>query len=120
MCAIVLQRLISNDRAKGQEIMREIQFLKHLSGHPNIIRFMSAASDSTEGASEFLLCTEYCEGKFKSFALSLAQSSVVNFPFGRIFYICTKKLSMYVPKMAVKILFLSNVGALKIHISTLI
>ena len=47
--------------------MQEIQFLKRLSGHPNIIQFISAASvsasESSHGQDEFLLCTEYCEGE---------------------------------------------------------
>ena len=64
---LLLQRLLASDKAKSKEILQEIQFLKRLSGHPNIVQFISAASisaaESNHGRDEFLVCTEYCEGK---------------------------------------------------------
>ena len=62
----LLQRLLSEDKSKSKEIMQEIQFLKRLSSHPHIVKFISAASvsaaESGHGRDEFLVCTEYCEG----------------------------------------------------------
>uniref|UniRef100_H2ZA89 Protein kinase domain-containing protein n=1 Tax=Ciona savignyi TaxID=51511 RepID=H2ZA89_CIOSA len=61
-----LKRLLSQEASKKKEIIREIQFLKRLSGHPNIIQYISAATISKEESGqahdEFLLCTEFCEG----------------------------------------------------------
>uniref|UniRef100_H2ZA87 Protein kinase domain-containing protein n=1 Tax=Ciona savignyi TaxID=51511 RepID=H2ZA87_CIOSA len=64
-----LKRLLSQEASKKKEIIREIQFLKRLSGHPNIIQYISAATISKEESGqahdEFLLCTEFCEGTSK-------------------------------------------------------
>jgi len=47
--------------------MQEIRFLKHLSGHTNIVQFITAASTSPEkaisGKTEFLVCMELCSGR---------------------------------------------------------
>nr|CAB3248083.1 cyclin-G-associated kinase [Phallusia mammillata] len=64
--AYALKRLLSHEESKSKEIIREIQFLKRLSGHPNIVRFVSAASiskeESGQNQDEYLLCTELCAG----------------------------------------------------------
>ncbi|XP_062509275.1 cyclin-G-associated kinase-like isoform X2 [Corticium candelabrum] len=60
-----LKRIIA-DGDHVEEVKREIAFLKRLSGHPNIIEFVSAASANGEqpgrGANEFLILTELCKG----------------------------------------------------------
>ncbi|XP_076811741.1 cyclin-G-associated kinase-like isoform X1 [Clavelina lepadiformis] len=61
-----LKRLLSHEDSKSKEILREIQYLKRLTGHPNIVQYVSAASisknESGHGKDEYLLCTEYCAG----------------------------------------------------------
>lgn len=46
--------------------MKFVFVQKKLSGHPNIIHFMSAAFtskiDSPQGSNEYLILTEYCPG----------------------------------------------------------
>ncbi|CAH1242822.1 GAK [Branchiostoma lanceolatum] len=60
------QRLLASDEDASKSIIQEICFIKKLSGHPNIIQFLSAASISKEesdhGQAEFLLLTELCTG----------------------------------------------------------
>ncbi|KAL5021014.1 hypothetical protein ScPMuIL_000169 [Solemya velum] len=62
-----LKRLLANDEEKNNAVMQEIRFLKKLSGHPNVIQFIAAASigqeDSGHGQSEYLLLTELCTGQ---------------------------------------------------------
>ena len=59
--------MFSNSAEKKQAILHEIRFLKHLSGHTNIIRFITAASLSPDkaisGKTEFLVCVELCPGQ---------------------------------------------------------
>lgn len=61
-----LKRLLANDEEKSNIIMEEIRYLKKLSGHPNVIQFISAASigkeESDHGQAEYLICTELCTG----------------------------------------------------------
>ena len=59
-CAV--KRLIGHDAEKKQEIEQEIKFLKLLSGHPNIIKFITAASSQNpqSGSTEYLVVMEYC------------------------------------------------------------
>ncbi|XP_060080705.1 cyclin-G-associated kinase-like [Ylistrum balloti] len=61
-----LKRLLANDEEKNKAVMQEIRFLKKLSGHPNIIQFIAAASidksTSGHGQAEYLLLTELCSG----------------------------------------------------------
>ncbi|CAH1774732.1 unnamed protein product [Owenia fusiformis] len=61
-----LKRLLASDQEKCQLVMQEITLLKKLSGHPNIIQFVSAASigkeSSDTGQAEFLILTELCTG----------------------------------------------------------
>ncbi|KAG1682522.1 Cyclin-G-associated kinase [Nymphon striatum] len=61
-----LKRLLAVDEETSKLIVKEITFLKKLSGHPNIIQFISAAaidkSQSGHGKSEYLLLTELCTG----------------------------------------------------------
>ncbi|OWF38973.1 cyclin-G-associated kinase-like [Mizuhopecten yessoensis] len=61
-----LKRLLANDEEKNKAVMQEVRFLKKLSGHPNIIQFIAAASidkgSSGHGQAEYLLLTELCSG----------------------------------------------------------
>ncbi|XP_059173806.1 cyclin-G-associated kinase-like [Physella acuta] len=62
-----LKRLLANDQEKNKAVLEEIKYLKKLSGHPNIINFISAASigndQSDHGQSEYLILTELCSGQ---------------------------------------------------------
>ncbi|CAG5134697.1 unnamed protein product, partial [Candidula unifasciata] len=59
-------RLLANDDEKNKAVIEEIKYLKKLSGHPNIIQFITAAAigkaQSDHGQSEYLLLTELCSG----------------------------------------------------------
>ncbi|WAR23455.1 GAK-like protein [Mya arenaria] len=61
-----LKRLLANDEEKTKAVVQEIKFLKKLTGHPNIVQFISAASigkeESGHGQAEFLLLMELCTG----------------------------------------------------------
>ncbi|XP_033637106.1 cyclin-G-associated kinase-like [Asterias rubens] len=61
-----LKRLLANDDETSKAILQEITILKKLSGHPNIVQFVSAASigkeESDNGQSEFLVLMELCTG----------------------------------------------------------
>lgn len=63
-----LKRLIGVDKKACQSIINEINTHKQLSGHPNIVNFVSATFiDKTNGPqqrAEYLLLTELCKGKF--------------------------------------------------------
>lgn len=68
-----LKRLLGSDKQACNNIIREINYLKQLTGHPNIVKFVAASFiDRTQGGqgnAEYLLVTELCKGKdtFKSF-----------------------------------------------------
>ncbi|XP_044269812.1 cyclin-G-associated kinase [Tribolium madens] len=61
-----LKRLLAADEEAKNNIIQEINILKKLSGHPNIIQYLSASfidqSQTTHGKAEFLLVTELCTG----------------------------------------------------------
>ncbi|XP_064624452.1 cyclin-G-associated kinase-like isoform X2 [Lineus longissimus] len=61
-----LKRLLANSEEKNKAIVQEVCFLKKLSGHPNIVSFISAATigkeESDHGQSEYLILTELCSG----------------------------------------------------------
>lgn len=61
-----LKRLLSSDADKTKSIINEITSLKRVSGHPNIVQFVAAASigkeESGHGRAEFLILTELCSG----------------------------------------------------------
>ncbi|XP_058813627.1 cyclin-G-associated kinase [Topomyia yanbarensis] len=62
-----LKRLLGADKEECNNIIREINMLKQVSGHPNIIKFIAATFiDRTQNATakraEYLLVTELCKG----------------------------------------------------------
>ncbi|CAG9856413.1 unnamed protein product [Phyllotreta striolata] len=61
-----LKRLLAADEEAKSNIVREINILKTISGHPHIIQYLSASfidkSQTQHGSSEFLLVTELCPG----------------------------------------------------------
>ena len=61
-----LKRLLAADREAADGILKEIRFLRMLTGHPNIIRYVQACSlspqESGHGRAEYLVLTELCTG----------------------------------------------------------
>jgi len=61
-----LKRLLAADEDTNNIIKQEINILRKLSGHPNIIQYLSAAyidkAKSGHGCGEYLLVTELCTG----------------------------------------------------------
>ncbi|KAK6634789.1 hypothetical protein RUM44_000036 [Polyplax serrata] len=59
-----LKRLLASDPESDANILEEINVLKKLSGHPNIIQYLAAASVdktvSSHGKNEYLILTELC------------------------------------------------------------
>ncbi|KAL0277549.1 UNVERIFIED_CONTAM: hypothetical protein PYX00_004794 [Menopon gallinae] len=59
-----LKRLLASDSETNNNILQEINILKKLSGHPNIIQYLAAAaidkSEASHGKNEYLVLTEYC------------------------------------------------------------
>lgn len=62
----LFQRLLAADEESKNNVIREINILKKISGHPHIIQYLSASfidkSQTQHGQSEFLLVTELCPG----------------------------------------------------------
>ncbi|KAK3755297.1 hypothetical protein QZH41_014605 [Actinostola sp. cb2023] len=62
-----LKRLMAGDEAGNKCIIGEINTLKRIRGHPNIVQFHSAASlgekESGHGMTEYLILTELCTGE---------------------------------------------------------
>lgn len=59
-----VQRLIAVDEEANKSIIQEIETLKKLSGHPNIIQYLCAQRTEREDrkSCEYLLVTELCPG----------------------------------------------------------
>ncbi|GAB0091933.1 cyclin-G-associated kinase [Sergentomyia squamirostris] len=61
-----LKKLIGADKEACNTIIKEINIHKQLSGHPNIVTFISASfidrTQSAQGNAEYLLVTELCKG----------------------------------------------------------
>ncbi|XP_055639896.1 cyclin-G-associated kinase [Toxorhynchites rutilus septentrionalis] len=62
-----LKRLLGSDKEECNSIIREINTLKQVSGHPNIVKFVAASFiDRTQSAgakrADYLLLTELCKG----------------------------------------------------------
>lgn len=61
-----LKRLMAADEEANKNIIQEINILKKLSGHPNILQYLSASfidkDKTSHGMKEYLLVTELCVG----------------------------------------------------------
>lgn len=61
-----LKRLFGADKEACNNIIKEINIHKQLSGHPNVVKFISASfvdrTKSAQGTAEYLLVTELCKG----------------------------------------------------------
>ncbi|CAH8666160.1 unnamed protein product [Schistosoma bovis] len=61
-----LKRMLAHDKPSMDLILHEVRLLKQLNGHPNILKFFSAASVGKEKmkviGTEFLIVTEFCKG----------------------------------------------------------
>ncbi|XP_076440781.1 cyclin-G-associated kinase-like [Babylonia areolata] len=121
-----LKRLLANDEEKSKAIMEEIKFLKKLSGHPNIVQFITAASigkeQSDHGQAEFLLLTELCSGGQLVDILNAQSGPMASDLVLRIFYqTCRAVQHMHKQKppiihrdLKVENLLLSDQGTLKL------
>lgn len=121
-----LKRLLANDEEKSKAIMDEIKYLKKLSGHPNIVQFITAASigkeQSDHGQAEFLLLTELCSGGQLVDILNAQSGSMTPDLVLRIFYqTCRAVQHMHKQKppiihrdLKVENLLLSDQGTLKL------
>ncbi|KAK7579810.1 hypothetical protein V9T40_000439 [Parthenolecanium corni] len=60
-----LKRILAADNEAIQTALKEIQLLKKVSGHPNVINFLSATfiekTQSSHGQNEYLILTELCK-----------------------------------------------------------
>ncbi|CAH8581483.1 unnamed protein product [Schistosoma turkestanicum] len=60
-----LKRMLAHDKPSADLILHEVRLLKQLNGHPNILKFFSAASVGKEKmkiiGTEFLIVTEFCK-----------------------------------------------------------
>ncbi|XP_055613200.1 cyclin-G-associated kinase [Uranotaenia lowii] len=90
-----LKRLLGADKEECNNIIREINTLKQLSGHSNIIRFVAASfidrtQNTTAKRAEYLLVTELCKGGCLRDCLDkdLAPDSVL-----RVFYQACKAVA---------------------------
>ncbi|XP_024081424.1 cyclin-G-associated kinase isoform X2 [Cimex lectularius] len=76
-----LKRLMAADEETKQTIIQEINILKKLSGHPNVIQFYGASfiddSKTEHGMGEYLILTELCPGGSLE---QLRKQSTVGFP----------------------------------------
>uniref|UniRef100_A0A5K3F440 Cyclin-G-associated kinase n=2 Tax=Mesocestoides corti TaxID=53468 RepID=A0A5K3F440_MESCO len=64
--SFAIKRLLAQDKEMCDAVMREVDIIKRLSGHPNIIGFFGAACVGKEKSrhvgTEFLIVTELCSG----------------------------------------------------------
>lgn len=79
MNVVIFQRLLGADHEANENIRREIQVLKKLTGHPHIIKFISGSfidkSKTIHGQSEYLVLTELCTGNFPNIIRSYAENT---------------------------------------------
>lgn len=61
-----LKRLLGADKQACNNIIREINIHKQVSGHPNVVKFVAASfidrTQNAQGHAEYLLVTELCKG----------------------------------------------------------
>lgn len=64
-----LKRLLGSDKQACNNIIRELNIHKQLSGHPNIVKYVAASfidRTAAKGNAEYLLVSELCKGKTTS------------------------------------------------------
>uniref|UniRef100_A0A182I920 Cyclin-G-associated kinase n=1 Tax=Anopheles arabiensis TaxID=7173 RepID=A0A182I920_ANOAR len=91
-----LKRLLGTDKEECNNIIREINFHKQVSGHPNVVKFVAATFiDRTQSANsqrraEYLLVSELCKGGslYDCLEQDLAPETVL-----RVFYQATKAVA---------------------------
>lgn len=68
-----LKRLLGADKQACNNIIREINLHKQVSGHPNIIKYIAATyidrTGSAQGNAEYLLVSELCKGSHNQTAV---------------------------------------------------
>lgn len=61
-----LKRLLGSDKEACNNIIRELNIHKQLSGHPNIVKYVAASfidhTNSAKANAEYLLVSELCKG----------------------------------------------------------
>uniref|UniRef100_A0A182YJL6 Cyclin-G-associated kinase n=1 Tax=Anopheles stephensi TaxID=30069 RepID=A0A182YJL6_ANOST len=91
-----LKRLLGTDKEECNNIIREINFHKQVSGHPNIVKFVAATfidrpqSTNSQRRAEYLLVSELCKGGslYDCLEQDLAPETVL-----RVFYQATKAVA---------------------------
>lgn len=82
--------MLAADEEARKCIVQEINVLKKLSGHPNIIQYLSASftdkNQTSHGQAEFLLVTELCTGGSLVEALQARKTAFDPETICRIFY----------------------------------
>uniref|UniRef100_A0A182JVP8 Cyclin-G-associated kinase n=1 Tax=Anopheles christyi TaxID=43041 RepID=A0A182JVP8_9DIPT len=91
-----LKRLLGTDKEECNNIIREINFHKQVSGHPNVVKFIAATfidrtqTTNSQRRAEYLLVSELCKGGslYDCLEQDLAPETVL-----RVFYQATKAVA---------------------------
>ncbi|KFB52665.1 AGAP003715-PA-like protein [Anopheles sinensis] len=91
-----LKRLLGTDKEECNNIIREINIHKQVSGHPNVVKFVAASfidrtqSSNSQRRAEYLLVSELCKGGslYDCLEQDLAPETVL-----RVFYQATKAVA---------------------------
>lgn len=63
-----LKRLLGSDKQACNNIIRELNIHKQVSGHPNIVKYVAASfidRTAAKGNAEYLLVSELCKGLYR-------------------------------------------------------
>lgn len=74
-----LKRLLGSDKQACNNIIRELNIHKQLSGHPNIVKYVAASfidRTAAKGNAEYLLVSELCKGKMQQSSLVLISGQI--------------------------------------------
>lgn len=62
-----IKRMLGHDKQACNNIIRELNFNRQLSGHPNIVKFVAVSlldhTANAQGFAEYLMVSELCKGK---------------------------------------------------------